>query len=456
MEKINTIGKEFSLFDLIKFTTASVVSKLFISLLSTLDDSLFISRYVGPNALAAFTIALPWFMLVDAIGMLLYAVSTKSSILMGEKKNDEANDCFTTMLVIAGCVGLVFTLILTFFKKPILTFLGATDILYPYMDEYMKISRFYTPLVFITNIFAKYYIVAGKPKFAVFTTVVQTICNFFFDWLFMVQLRTGIIGTAYANLISNVTLTIIGIIFFCDKNKEVHFSKLLEKPFKLLAETFKLGRSQSLTSLAVSLNTLICNAVLLANGGEDFVAAFTIVNNVQFMLMNAFFGFLGATSPIVSYAYGEKNAKKLSNTLKRCTLLIECLSVLLGLIVFTCKKPILLLFFGDNVNSFVASTAAYGLSIVPFNYPIFSFNVLVQEYAVAVANYKASTKLSIIENVIFANIVVIALPLIFGRDSVWFTFLVSECLTLTFSLFAVYNNKDVYGYGKDEIASFIN
>ena len=65
--KTNTIGKEFTMPELIKFVAAPVISKLVISLLQTIDDSLFISRYCGKNALAAFTIALPWFMLVDAV-----------------------------------------------------------------------------------------------------------------------------------------------------------------------------------------------------------------------------------------------------------------------------------------------------------------------------------------------------------------------------------------------------
>lgn len=452
--EVNTIGKEFSLKDLIKFTAAPVISKLFISLLSTLDDSLFISRYCGQNALAAFTIALPWFMLMDAVVMLICAVSTKCSILMGEKKNDQAHSCFTTIVLISLGIGCIFTTILSIFKIDILRFLGATDILLPYISEYMSISRFYIPLLYTTNLFARFYVVAGKPKVAVASTIIQTFCNFFFDWLFVVKMQIGIIGPAYANLISNIILTIIGIVFFTNKNHEIHFAKPVNEPFKLFGEVAKLGRSQCLTSIAVSLNTFICNQVLLNTGGESFVASFTIVNNIQFMFMQAFFGFLGSTSPIVSFAYGEKNSKKLANTMKRCTLLIQSLAILVGLFIMICKKPILSLYFTDLTDPFVVEMASFGMNVVPYCYNIFSFNILVQEYSVAVSNYKASTFLSIMENVVFANLTVILMPIIFGKEAVWFTFLVSELFTLVPSLYVVYTNKDVYGYGKDEIATF--
>ena len=61
---------------------------------------------------------------------------------------------------------------------------------------------------------------------------------------------------------------------------------------------------------------------------------------------------------------------------------------------------------------------------------------------------------SVIENVVFANLTVILMPIIFGKNAVWFTFLVGELFTLIPTLYVAYINKDVYGYGKDGIATF--
>ena len=452
--KTNTIGKEFTMPELIKFVAPPVLSKLFMSLLSTLDDSLFISRYCGQNALAAFTIGLPWFMLMDAVVMIICAVSTKCSMLMGEKKNDEAKDSFTTMVIISLFVGGFFTVVLSLFKIPILKFLGATDQILPYISTYMNVSRFYIRLLMLTNIFNRFYTVAGKPKVSVLASAIQISCNLFFDWLLIVKKGIGIVGAAYGNLAGNILLTILGIIFYSNKNNEIHFTKPLSKPLTLFKQVWKLGRSQGLTSLAVSLNCFIINYVLLAVGGEVLVAGFTVVNNVQFMFMNAFFGLIGSLSPFVSYAYGERNSNKLAKMVKKSVVLIESLSLIVAVFIFICKNPIIYLYFANNDNQVLIDMAKYGLTIVPFCYWVFSFNVMVQEFLIAVGNHRASAFLSIIENIVFANLIVILLPKLFGINAIWYTFLVQELLTLMFTLYVVYINKDVYGYGKDGIASF--
>lgn len=453
--KTNTIGKEFTMRELIKFVAAPVLSKLFISLLSTIDDSLFISRFCGKNALAAFTIAMPWFMLIDAVVMVICAVSSKCSMLMGEKKNEEAKRSFTTMIFIGFFVGCIFTIILSLFKEPILRFLGATDILIPYVLEYMNISRFYIPLIIVSNMFARFYVIAGKPKVAVLSTMVQIICNLFFDWLLIARLGLGIVGAAYGNLAGNIFITLIGIIFFSNKKEEIHFAKPLSDPRQLLKDVWKLGRSQGLTSLAVSVTSYITNYVLLSNGGESLVAGYTVVNNVQFMFMNAFWGFIASVSPIVSYAYGEKNPIKLSKIIKKSTILIESLALIVASFIIIFKNPILYLYFGNGTDEAIKQMASYGLSVTPFCYWVFSFNVMVQDFLIAVGNHRTSAFLSVMENIVISNATILLLPKLFGTTAIWYIFLTSELITFIFTCVVVYLNKDVYGYGKSGIASFV-
>lgn len=454
--KTNTIGKMFTMPELIKFVAAPVVSKLFMSLLSTIDDSLFISRYCGQNALAAFTIATPWFMIIDAVVMVICAVSSKCSMLMGEKKNDEANSSFTTMVLTSLVIGAFFTLILSLFKIPILKFLGATDELLPYISDYMNVSRFYIPLLIVTNMFGRFYVIAGKPKVSMITSMVQIACNLFFDWLLIAKMGIGIVGAAYGNLAGFVLLTIIGVVFYSNKNREIHFAKPLGNPKELYKSVWKLGRSQGLTSISISLNTFLTNTILLKTGGETLVAGYTVVSNVQFMFMNAFFGFIGSISPIASYAYGERNPEKLANICKKSTILIEGLSLVVSLFIVIFKNPILYLYFPTEESAMVKQMASTGLSVTPFVYFIFSFNILVQELLIAVGNHKTSAFLSILENIVFGNLATIILPLLFGQDGIWYMFIAGELVTFIITLYVVYLNKDVYGYGKDGVATFIN
>ena len=453
-KNVNTIGKDFTFGQLVKFVAAPVVSKIAISLLQTIDDGLFMSRYVGQDALSAFSIALPWFMFVDAFGMMISTISVKCSVLMGEKKNDQANSYFTTISLVSVGIGAFFSLILTLFRKKILILLGATDVLLPYALQYMNVSRFYTPMVMLSYIFTRFFVIAGKPKLSVASTLTTTFCNFFFDWLFIVKLNIGVVGAAYANLIGYTAATLIGIFFYGDKNQEVHFAKPVKEWFKLTVSVCRLGFSQFLTSLSVSVNCYISNIVLLAYGKEGGVAAYTIVNNVTFMLMNGYWGLFDSASPVASYAYGERNAKKLAKSFKQITWLTTLLTAIIITGFVISKNTIINMYLGTSDNKEVYDMVVYGMKFVPYIFIVFGYNVMVQTLSLSVGNEKITTILSTLENVIFANLAIILLPKIFGLDGVWYAFLVGELLALIFSLYAVYANRDVYGYGKKKIATF--
>ncbi|MBQ6493801.1 MAG: hypothetical protein IJI92_08085 [Erysipelotrichaceae bacterium] len=454
--RTNTIGRDFTMSELIRFVAAPVITRLLVSLLSTLDDSLFVSRYCGQNALAAFSIALPWFMLIDAIGMLAGATSTICSIKMGEKKNDEAMSDFTTMCIFTFVLGLFFTVLLLFFLDQLLMILGETEILMPYAKSYMSVSRFYIPMMLTGYIFGSFYVIAGKPKWAMYASLLNTLCQFFFDWLFIVKMNTGIVGAAYGNLIGTSLTTLMALFFFSNRNREIHFVRPQSKLLPLLKKVFIYGRVQFITSIAISVSTYINNAVQLSIGGERVVAAYTIASNVTFLFMNSLFGLIGSLSPLAAYAYGEKNASKFAKVCRQSMILVGTLDLIIVMIIFAGRGLILDLYLTESSDPYVRTLATTGLSIYPLSLLFLGPNILVQDYSNVVGRHKVSTFLSVMENVVFQNAFCLLLPRIFGINGVWFVFLTTEFMAFLLSSYFVYANRNVYGYGKDGIATFVN
>ena len=87
MENTKTIGKDYTLKSLAMFCLPAILNELVINLLYTIDDGLFLSRYVGPNALAAFSVLFPLFMIHNSPSILLGGVSSLASHKMGEGKS---------------------------------------------------------------------------------------------------------------------------------------------------------------------------------------------------------------------------------------------------------------------------------------------------------------------------------------------------------------------------------
>ena len=444
MNQTNTIGKDYTTRELIRFVAPPVLAQFSMSLLSTLDDGLFLSRFVGTNALAAFSIAMPVFMLFMAISELFNGASVLCSTKMGEKKIEEARSHFTTIVLLAGAFGCIVSLFSRIFLDQLIIFLGGTEILFPYVKAFLSIGVWYIPLILINHVFARFYVPAGNSRMSLYVTLVNAFCNFFFDWLFIVQLRLGMTGSAYANLIANIIVFIIGIVFFSRKSSEIHFSKPDTEFFSTLWQSAKFGFPPFLTNVAVAINSYIANQVLLNVGGEESVSAYTIINNIQFMFMSGIWGLTGAVTPIVSYAYGEKNKTKIRKILKQIIALTTGLIGIIILTYFLGKTPLLWLYLKSDASDAVRQMASHGLTIAPMGFLFFGYNVLAIDTLLALHQKKYSTILSILENVICANLTMLTLPYLFGIPGVWFAFPVGEILTFAGTLFFALRIRKMY------------
>lgn len=434
-KEVNTIGRIFTTSELIRFVAPQVLTRFFLSLLQSLDDSLFLSRYVGPDALAAFGISWPWFMLMDVFSSFILGVNVYCSRLMGEQKSDKARDALTTMTIVAAIIGFGFMLILMFFLDDILIFLGATEKLLPYARKYMSISRYYLPMMFMNNLFSAMYVTAGKPRMSVITTSITTFCNFFFDWLFMVRLNMGIAGTAYANFIGNTTVCIIGFAFYSSGKGELSFTRLDKDLRTLFREVFNNSKSNMLTSMSLSVNGYIINMVMLKLAGEALVSANSIVNGIQFMFMSATFGLISSLTPIVSYAYGEQHREKLSRILKQAILLSGLLSCLIVAIYLLGKDFMMELYLSTHGNQQIREMVDYGLTVAPLVFGIFNYNVLFQDCSIALGQHRLAEFDTFLENVLFSNLTVILIPMWYGVKGFWWTWFAAEALTFVFTVY---------------------
>lgn len=454
MDETKTIGKDYSLGQLAGFAVPAVLNELVINLLYTIDDGLFISRYIGSNALAAFSILFPLFMMHNSPAILLGGVSSLASRKMGEGKSQEARADFTAMVLFVGVLGVLMGIIERAFMDPIIRLLGATEIIYPYACDFVRIGALYLPLTLISTIFRRFYVPAGKPKMELLTTVLNISANLFFDWYFVVYKRIGMVGTAYANLIATMVMVVIGLLFYSSRKCEMQFASPSGNLKPLLRESSRYGISSFLSNLSVALSSLVSNYVILHWGSEEYLAAYTIVGNIQWAFMGCFFGLFDTSGPIISYATGERNVEKLRKTFRQ---IITLTAVLSGVLVIS------FLLFGGLVAELYTTEEArnykdlinFGMKIAPYSFLMFGYNLGARITFASLGNHKTSAALTFLQEVVLSNVTIVVLPLMFGITGVWFSFLLTNILMLFFSLGAVYVNRDNYGYGKSGKALLI-
>ena len=443
MSEIKTIGKDYSTGELLKFAAPSVTNEIVISLLYTLDDGLFISRYIGHDALAAFSIGSPLFMLNFAVVNLLGGSAILVSRKFGEKKEEEARKNFTTVIVAILLIGILMAIVERTFLKQILHLLGATEILYPYAWQFNSIGTLYIPLALVAGIFSRFYVTAGKPQVGLLNTVLNVGTNVFFDWYFVVYRQIGMVGAAYANLIAVCVQMAIGLIFYSSKASELRFARPDLTDISTLKRSMRLGIPSCITNASVGLGTLVQNHVILHWGNEEYLAAYSIVNNIAFTFMGGFFGLFGTTGPLVSYAVGEKNLSKLQKLFGQIFTVTTVLSFLTVGLFLTGGRMLVKLFVSSAEQSMIG-ILNYGMRIMPYSFLLFGYNIAARSTMANLQQTRYSGFLTVMHEIVFNNLTLVLLPLLFGLDSVWFSFLLTNVIMLVITIIVILRLKPEY------------
>ena len=102
-----SINQHFSPGRLLQFALPSIIMMMFMSLY-TIVDGIFISRFIGSNALSSLNIVFPVICIVTAIGtMLATGGNAIISKYLGEGKHREARECLTMFVVVGVTVSIV-------------------------------------------------------------------------------------------------------------------------------------------------------------------------------------------------------------------------------------------------------------------------------------------------------------------------------------------------------------
>ncbi len=447
MEETKTIGRDYTTGQLIKFATPSVMNEIVTSLLYTLDDGLFISRFIGHEALAAFSIVSPLFMLHFAVSNLLGGSAILVSRKFGEKKEEEARRNFTTVVVWILIIGIVMAALERIFLKQLLHLLGATETLYPYAWEFQKIGALYLPLTLVSSIFSRFFVPAGKPQLGLLNTILNVGTNVFFDWYFVAYRGIGMVGAAYANLIAVFVQITIGLLFYSSRNCEMRFTRPDLSDISTLRRSMRLGIPSFITNASVGLGTLVQNYTILHWGSEEFLAAYTIVNNIAFTFMGGFFGLFGTTGPLVSYAVGEKNLPKMQKLFGQILSVTTLLSFLtVGL--FLTGGQLLVRLFVSSAEQDMIGILNYGMKIMPYSFLLFGYNIAARSTMANLQETRSSGFLTAMHEVIISNVTMVLLPMFFGINGVWFSFLITNVIMLVITALVILKIRPRYLSGQ--------
>lgn len=222
----NRIATKFKFWPLIRFVLPTMAMSLFMALFKSVDDGLFVSQFVGKEALSAVNICFP--LVIGVWGIAIMFATGGAAIAgkkIGEGKPEEARRDFSCVCIMAMLVAAVVVLPCVIFMEPIMRALGADESIMHYCVVYGNISVGTTPLAILSPIFEFFYVTSGAPKMGLISTLLRGAMNILFDYLFIVVLRLEVMGVALATAMGDLATCILGLCFYINKKHAVHFAK---------------------------------------------------------------------------------------------------------------------------------------------------------------------------------------------------------------------------------------
>ena len=193
---------------LARYAIPAVISMLAASIYNIVDRA-FLGHFVGSLAIAGLAVTFPIMNLSASFGAMIGAGgSTLLSIKLGQKDYKTAECVLGNIVSLNIIIGAIFAILSIIFINPILHFFGASENTIPYAREYMLIILYGNIITHLNLGLVSVQRVVGHPNKAMFATLMGVVINIALDWVFITILNWGIIGAAWATILSQTISTI--------------------------------------------------------------------------------------------------------------------------------------------------------------------------------------------------------------------------------------------------------
>ena len=421
--------KEVRFGTLLKFIIPTYLTSLF-NTVYTIIDGIFVSAYVGTNALAAINIDYPVVNVLTGIA-LVFATggSAVAALHIGRSRTEKASRAFSVSSVAAILLGCLVSLIVLTNLSKILTLLGATDVTIAGCKTYALWWLWATPVVIGKELFTYFIRVDGSPTYSF--ALSGGVLNIILDYVLVGRMHMGIYGAALATILGLVLSFLMGVYYFVRMHKSISFT-LHGLSAKEALHCMVNGASEFVDQLAIAITTIVFNRTALAFAGEDGVAAVSIIMYLQFLFIGVYFGFsMGMASPL-SYAYGDGKTDVCRNLERYAHRFFAIAPLVIYALTYFLAPAGVSCFAGTF--SPVFSIAVSGMRIYGLGFLFSGVNIFAAVRMMAYGKGHFSGLITFLRSFALLLLFLTVLPQKFGLTGVWLAVPVAEVLTLLVSV----------------------
>ncbi len=382
-----------------------------INLLYNIIDRMYIGHIpeVGAMALTGVGLALPMIVIISAFSAFVGAGGAPlSAIALGRGDREEAEKILGNgfaLLLLFSCVLMV---VFFFVKKPVLYLIGASDITFPYADQYMSIYIFGTVFVQLVLGLNPYITAQGKSRISMISVLIGAGLNIVLDPLFIFAMDMGIRGAALATVISQMVSAVWVLRFLFRKDCSIGLRrKNIRISGQIVKKVMALGVSPFVMQATESFISIAMNSGLQSYGGDMYVGTLTIMQSVMQFISIPISGFTQGVQPILSYNFGAGKMKRVRQTYSRMLGIVMGYSVMLTGVAMLWPGTFATLFTND---ADLISLVSRVLPVFVCGMLIFGIQMASQTTFLALGQAKISLFIALLRKVILLIPLAVILP----------------------------------------------
>ncbi|MCI5956080.1 MAG: MATE family efflux transporter [Clostridiales bacterium] len=335
---------------LIAFALPLLLANLLQSLYNV-ADMLVIGQAVGEAGLAAISNASKLCYIINSICI---GITMGGALLIAQYKgaNDENGQAqtFQTLALLSLAASVLITVVSLAVYQPLFRGLGVPADAYQDACDYMRIICWGTVFVFGYNAVCSVLKGLGDSRSPLCFVGIATVINIILDVLFVVTLKIGVAGAAYATVIAQGSSFVISLLYL--RKRKMFFPSVAQKKLSLqmdkLAAILKIGLPTAIQMVVVNTAYLLV-AGMLNQFGTSVSAASGIGLQINTFAGMPCWAIGQAVTAMVGQCIGAENPQRARKVVKTGLLL----NIFVTLVVVVCvqlfAEQLILLF--DNTGS---------------------------------------------------------------------------------------------------------
>ena len=323
-------------------------------------DTWVVGRFLGADALAA--VGSSYTLMVFLTSVILgLCMGSGAAVSMdyGSGRADEMRRSIFLSFVLIAAISLLFNVLVYVFIDPILALLRVPTDVVPLIKTYLLIIFAGIAATFLYNYCASVLRAIGNAVVPLLFLAVSAVLNVALDLCFVIVLRLGVGGAAFATVLAQF-VSGIGILLYT----LLRFPDLRPKKDDCRCSRKALGRILNLSLMTCLQQSIMNFGILMIQGlvnsfGTVIMAAFAAAVKIDSFAYMPVQDFGNAFSTFVAQNFGAGKSDRIRRGMRSACCTSAVFSLVISLLVVLFAKPLMSIFIDPSETAIIAAGVTY-------------------------------------------------------------------------------------------------